>query len=427
MKRAALHTLFCALLPALFCAQKNLTKTVVDSRSLGAIDHVVIQSDNGSIKLMSNKNGQFILINDPNVRSFIFYKMGYRKKTLSAAELLSMDTVRLMQLQVELDEVVVRNNKIDTIVKDKRYYVDDYCILPDHNFLIITSRPNAAGFELCYYDKVKGIVQKKIFKNESGEHLVTDCFKNIHLVTNDYSRQIFFDSENSFDLLAKYPRRIFDSTIAACVLKTDTQVVMKQEAAAQRLQMTYYAAMVHAPFVNYIRISKHGSGPFFSGQYNERMREMRDHEVEDSKMFAKNEYVAESQIVMFYQSIARQLYYPMFLKNDTVVVFDFQENKILFLAADGSELKHVALDPHDFMTMRDFEIIHDEAAQKFYLKIKTTDRCYLKLIDVYSGKIVKTIKLEKIFAQNVQIAGDRIYYLVKEKQWDDTQYLYQQN
>lgn len=413
--------------PFCFLAQSK-SKLVADSRTKNGIDFVFVQSDNAAIKLVTNKEGRFILVDQPEHKTFVFYKMGYLKKTISAEVLLAMDTIFLEQKQVDLEEVVVRNNKIDTVIKDKRYYVDDYCVLPDNNFLILTSKANTPGFDISFYDKVKGIRFTKHFKDEKDAYLVTDCFKNIHLVTNNCSRQIFFDSESSFEFLSKYSRRIFDSTLAACVLKTDTQVIMKRQIAPSKVNLSYVDAVQNSPFINYFRVSRHARAPFCSIHYNKRMQEMIDNELKDSQMmYADDPDRMEAQIVFFYQNIASPIYGPMFLKNDTIVFFDFQENRITFFDQAGTELKKVGLDKEEFETKRNFEILYDEAVQKFYMKIRTGDRFSIKQIDIYSGKIIKTIKLEKIFARNVQIARDRIYYMVREKEWDDTQYLYYQN
>lgn len=423
---------FTNFLLLIFCASpiyllSQASKVVVDSRTKNSIDFVFVQSDNSAIKLVTTKEGRFILVNNPELKTFTFYKMGYLKKVISAQALITLDSIFLERKQIELEEIVVSNNKIDTIVKDKRYYVDDYRVLPDNNFLILTSKINSPGCEVSFYDKVKGIRFTKKIKDETDGHLVTDCFKNIHLVTNTCSRQIFFDSETSFEFLAKYSRRTFDSTLAACVLKTDTQVIMKQELAPQKINLSYVDPKLYSPFINYFRVSKHANAPFCSIQYNKHMQEMINNELKDSQMmYGHKPDRMEAQIVFFHQNIATPIYGPMFLKNDTIVFFNFQENKIFFLDQAGIELKKVGLG-EEFETRLNFEILYDEAVQKFYMKIRSGERCSVKQIDIYSGKTIKTIKLEKLFARNIQIVKDQIYYLVREKEWDDTQYLYHQN
>ena len=125
--------------------------------------------------------------------------------------------------------------------------------------------------------------------------------------------------------------------------------------------------------------------------------------------------------------IAKPIYAPLFLLKDTVVLFNFEEGAIVFLNKEGQFLKQVKLKDKEFSTFRDFEILFDPIKTKFYFKTKEFDRSVLSVIDIYSGSVKEKIHLEKLFAKNIQGLNDKLYYLVKEKEWDDTCYLYQQN
>ncbi len=59
--------------------------------------------------------------------------------------------------------------------------------------------------------------------------------------------------------------------------------------------------------------------------------------------------------------------------------------------------------------------------------MRDAERSYIHRIDIYAGKITNTVKLEKIFARNIQVVNNKLYYLVREKGWNGTQHLYQQN
>lgn len=422
-----LFLLTLCLAPYAALAQKG-TKTIVDANNKLPLDYVSIQSDNNSIKLLSNKDGKFIFVEDGKLKSFKFYKMGYAPLTLPVAELLASDTVFLIPRQIELNEVTVRNNKLDTLVKDKRYYVEDYAVLPNENFLILTYKSEPNDVEVCYYDQSRGICQAKKIRGEPGAHFVTDCFSNLHVLTDNYSRQVFFESDTSFGFLPKYPRKTFDSTLAACVLKLDTQVIMKRCLPPAPVALPHFTVAQNAPFLTYVRVSRHARELFYTAEYNARMREMIKNEVSDFLLMGGAiDYRTECNIILFFNKIAAPIYAPLFLKNDTVVLFNFQEGSIAFLDRLGTQLKQVKLDEKQFATMRDFEIIHDAGVHKFYVKMRESDRAVLKQIDIYSGKITRTLKLEKIFAKNIQVVNNKLYYLVREKGWDDTQYLYQQN
>ncbi len=405
-------------------SQRSLTKIIVDAKTKLPIDYVYISSTDKKINLLSTKDGGFILIDDGKAVAFSFYKIGYLKKTISIAELLKRDTVFLTEDILSLNEITVTAKIIDTIVKNKRFYVDDYLVLPNNDFLLITTRINKKGFEVVYYKKDIGITCTKKFKNEGGEHLFFDCFKNIHLVTNGFSRQVFFDSDSTFDFLSKYTKARFDSTIALCVLKVDSQVIIKYSPPPTLVQGKF---LQNPFFLTYIKLSKNSRLPFYTAMYTKNIREMIKYEIFDEQFMKLSPAAMENFHQLFYSKIAGPIYAPVFLKNDTVVVFNFQENAIVFLNKNGVLLQQVSLNNAQYSSLHDFEVICDKQKQVFYIKTKGYDNASLQRINIYSGEISKGIKLEKIFAKNIQVQNGHIYYLVKEKEWDDTQYLYQQN
>lgn len=409
-------------------AQKSLTKTVVDARTKMPVDYVFIQSDDAKLKQLSSKEGKFLLLSDTKAKWFSFYKMGYTLQRVQTISLQAADTVFLVEKAYELEEVVVKNTLLDTVVKDKRYYVDDYLVLANGDFLLITSKINVRGCEVRYFDSKTGLKTIKKIKEERNGKFVTDCFKNIHLLTDQFSRQIFFDSDSSFEFLPKYRRATFDSTLAPCVLKVDSQVIVRYVLPPLKIEMTKFNdTEMSSPFLIYYKMAKRKTQFFYAVQYNEHMQEMIDHELSDwGHITGSNAYRIENNILLFFRKIAGPLYAPLFLKNDTVVVFNFQENVIVFLDKSGKQLNQVALDQKEFSTLHDFEILYDEGPQMFYMQMKESDRLYIKPLNIYTGKAGRKIKLEKPFATNIQIVNRHLYYLAKERDWDDTRYLYEQ-
>ena len=429
--------LFFLLLSFNSFSQNKQSKVIIDSKTKLAIDYVYISSDDKKINLLSTKEGKFTFLFDDNSKAFTFYKIGYYPKTITKEVLSKRDTVLLEERYIGLDEITVRSNAIDTIVRDKRYYVNDYLVLPNSDFLILTSKINFKGFEIAYYKKDKGIIFSKKIKNEKDEHFFVDCFKNIHLVTNTFSRQLFFISDTVFEFLDKNIRSKFDSTLAKCVLKIDSQVLVKSSLPPQIIKGQYFDHTKNSPFLTYVKLSKHHRKNFYTIMYNKELREMVDYEIADANMTqssttmlggqAQSGQSSEAKFVQFFSQIAKPIYAPVFLKNDTVIVLNFQENTIVFFNKNGVILKEIKINEKEFSSFHDFEIIYDALKQKFYLREKEFDRQTLAVVDIYKGAVSKKIKLEKTFAKNIQVFNGRIYYLVKEKEWDDTSYLYQQN
>lgn len=423
-------------------SQKSLTKVVVNSNSKLPIDFAFITSPDKKMSLMTNKEGKFMLIPDPEVKTYRFYRMGYYPLNKSAAELAKCDTIFLKERSISLDEITVTSKVIETIVKDKRYYVNDYLVLPNSDILLLTSKINFNGFDIAYYKRDKGITCSKHIKNETGEEFKLDCFNNVQLLTNVYSRQLFFMSDSLFDFLDRNDRAFYDNTLGICVLKTDTEVVFKTSLPPRQIdETTYFDVYANSPFMTFVIASKHIRKRLYTVSYSKELKEMYYREVSDMKMIQAttklltqgtgahmaSQQSCEAQMDLFFTKVAKPIYAPVFQRQDSIIVFNFNENVIVYLNNNGKVLKQVKIDEKDFSQFRDFEVIHDPIKQQFYLRTKGFDHCNLSLLDINTGKIAKKIKLEKKFAKNIQILNGHAYYLVKEKEWDDTCYLYQQN
>lgn len=51
----------------------------------------------------------------------------------------------------------------------------------------------------------------------------------------------------------------------------------------------------------------------------------------------------------------------------------------------------------------------------------------IKRLNIYTGKFERTEHLERPFPKNVEIVNNKMYFQVKEHEWDDTSYIYLQN
>ncbi len=72
------------------------------------------------------------------------------------------------------------------------------------------------------------------------------------------------------------------------------------------------------------------------------------------------------------------------------------------------------------------QILFDEFTRQFFVHQVVNDSPYIFKLSLLTGQLTKEIKLEKPFPKNIKLFGGKIYYIVKEKQWDDTSYLYSQ-
>lgn len=420
-------------------AQTISTKVVADSKTKLPIEFVNIYSDNKKVNVLSTLKGKFTISSDLNVKSYIFNKTGYLIKSIIYEDLVKLDTVFLFEKPVQLNEIDITVKKLEEVVKDKRFYVDDYLVLPNYDFLILTYKINIKGFEVSYYKKDKGITCTKKFKNEYNQHLFKDCFDNYHLVTNACSRQFYFTNDTSFDFLPPFRKSYFDSTLSKVILRLDSQFIYKTENPPSTHKGTYFNTTFHSPYLTYISLFRKKISELYTVVYNKEMREMIQSELgdsrrnqqilEDGKMNA-NSYSQSSQSreasnSFFIETAIGPIYAPIYNKNDTLIILNFQEDRIVFLDKSGVLLKMINIE--NFPRYHQFQAYYDEKAQKFYVTVQDNNSHYIKRLNVYTGKFDRTEQLERPFPKNIQIINNRMYFQVKEHEWDDTSYIYLQN
>lgn len=420
-------------------SQNFSTKIIVDSKTKQPLEFVNIYSEDKLTSQLSNKKGEFIIYSESNIKAFIFNKTGYTTKYISKTNVLKLDTVFLVEQPIQLNEVEIAVKKLEEVIKDKRFYVNDYLVLPNYDFLILTYKINFKGFEVAYYKKDKGVTCSKKYKDEVNEHLFKDCFDNYHLVTNVGSRQFYFPSDTSFDFLPIVRKTLFDSTLSKVVLRLDSQFIYKNENPPSTHKGTYFNTTFNSPYLTYISLFRKKRTELFTVVYNKEMRDIIQSELVDSR---KNQQVMEESKLnansyspsaqsreasnsFFIETAIGPIYAPIYNKNDTLIILNFQEDKIVFLDKSGILLKMI--DIENFPRYHHFQAYYDVGTQNFYVTVQDNNTHYIKRLNIYTGKFNRTVPLERPFPKNIQIINNRMYFQVKEHSWDDTSYIYLQN
>lgn len=429
---------------AVFCmlfyfqnAQNVIVCVVVDAKTRKPIEYVYVSSNNSKLIQVSNKAGKISLNNDGTITAFSFYKTGYARQTIALNKLLAMDSIFMEPIAYPLEEVTVSNGKPVAIIKDKRFYVDDYMVLPNSDILAVLSAINTKRREVVCYKKGRGIVFKQIIEGEGDVTLFKDAFENIHAVSSVFSRQIEFNSDSTFYFFKPLSKSVFNSTLFVCALNMDTALLFKSTLPPVNVKMFFFDVKKESPVLSYIKQSKYGKSVFFTVSYNNGLKEMYDNELNDQLQIKRSidemgwkgiisEQQAQSKITMFYKQVLSPIYAPVFLINDSICIFNFPEKEIVFLHPEGRVLKKVEMNKDDFSVFREFELLHDKITGQFYYKTREGSQTVLGTIDIYHGKITSKLVLHKAFPKNIKVVNKRIYYQVREKQWDDTDYLYEQ-
>jgi hypothetical protein len=122
------------------------------------------------------------------------------------------------------------------------------------------------------------------------------------------------------------------------------------------------------------------------------------------------------------------LYAPLFIINDTVVVFDHYNNAILSYNRKYEQIDSVSIDYHHPKNWREWkhEIIIDKDNNKTYALYEKNGFYYLKQIDLKTGKITGSFKLLNQYVEHIRIRNDYVYYIYRPFESLQEQFVYKE-
>lgn len=417
-----------ASLPLFVTAQK-FSFVVVDKSNGVPLQNVVITIKPANAYLITNSEGrvEFSLSNASSVVEL--YKLGYIKQSLAAAFLKSNDTIALVQKLLVLDEVVVSDKIKKTAVKDKRFFISDFIVLPNNSYLLSTYSLNKKGFDLIYYKNDDRVLQKFSFKNDEFCGLFTDCVGGYQVVTEKKCYQAVINSDSTFYLMPAIRRGQFDTLIKPCALKTKQGFVFSVPGPTFVIPGEKFETKVPSQYLNYHYIENKSPRLLCSYGFNEANKEMMASDASMramGKMANESAQAIESKSSLFFEQGMAGVYAPIFQNGDTIIVFDFQQKKIDFMLKDGKPFRQVRVAEKWYSELYKFSVVKDEAYNKYYFVQKDNSTCTVTEINIYSFTQGKRTVLEHVFAKEIAIFGGKIYFIQKENGWDDTSYIYYQ-
>lgn len=155
-----------------------------------------------------------------------------------------------------------------------------------------------------------------------------------------------------------------------------------------------------------------------------------------TKLWAKNKELetgvdAEIWVGMNYftQSIYyKELYAPMFHRNDSLFVFDYYKDYLRLFNSDGNKLDSIPIYHHydERQTGWESNLIQDRKTGQIYAIYDRAGYIYLGWINTDTGEINEQVKLQHRYAHDIQVYNNTVYYIYREFESPDKKYLNRQ-
>lgn len=325
-----------------------------------------------------------------------------------------------------IDEVVVKPIGVpDTVFESTRVSVNDFEFLPDNNLLLLTYPKNLKkGTELVLYDGSN--LLGEIPLPEKGQELIRDYRGNPHVLTE----------KNVYGILQK---------------KRQIQIAQIEK----QYYMTYIAPIVDTAFTKYYFSNFNPNYPAFDyftfdivdSSYRKIAKVQDDLMMElyrsefkwvdvRTKLWAKekeNETGVDKEVWVgmyyFTNSIYyKELYAPIFERNDSVFLFDHYKNLLFTYSYQGDLIDSIPIYYHLQPKENGWKkhLIQDYETGEIYIHYELAGKAQLRHFDTNTGKLSLPVELQFKYPENIQIKGNSVYYIYRPFESTQKKYLYRE-
>jgi hypothetical protein len=432
------------LLFALSCVWSSFAQTdsvyllleVTDKSYKGEIQNVngTFSYGEETVYKSSSQKGQF-LFHVPNDVT-LTYKLSHplynsisgNKRILSREP---SDTVRLMLemmplKNITLNEVVVKAPGVpDTVFMSKRLSVADFEVQKDGRLVLLTyPKQLKKGSELLLYDGVEVINAFSV--PGTAEELVRDYRGNAHVVCSENVYGVHVD-KNTVGI-STLDRAYFLKYLAP-VLDTNKTKLFFSNFSKDYPAFNYFTYdQLDSTYSKIIHIEDELMMELYRAEY--KWVDVR------TKLWAKNKELetgVDAEVWVganyFTQSIYyKELYAPLFHKNDTVYVFDYYKDKLFRFDSKGSPIDSVAIYHHyqPKATGWEKELIQDRQTGEIYAVYDRAGYTYLGLVDTKTGEITEKVRLEFRYIDKISVNDNFVYYIYRPFESTQKKFLYKE-
>lgn len=413
---------------------------------------VAIYDNNNTLIGITNRDGKTEFHAYSNDTVF-FSHIGFERKAVKIDTLSSFavkDGIYSMLVVLEkkphiLPKAVVVENAPHLAYSNKDIWVSNYKVTNNGLYLIVD---NISEHTLILLSHEQDTLSK-IKIDDDFENFYEDAFGNIHLYSTDSVYQTFYDGEK-LNFIYSNDYKTFSQVLFPVKVVTDS-ILITQKYGLLYQEIFYYkvhrrtkefgllanligSASEAAKFF-WIDVRRDAiidrvmaENPMFVDPNNVRFGNdlsflEQDDDVLPNASINEEEIYNNTILKHFYNSAyftLTPIYCPIEFINDTIYVFDFENDKLMRFNEDGTFVSESDMTFHRttyFKNIRinnpwDNNIIVDKAIGKCYAQFSTDGIVTLKEINLKDGTIHHEIKLsDHYFPTNIQIYNNFVYYL----------------
>ena len=421
-----LKLLLCLLSISLIAIAQNkshiIKGIVIDADTKEPLEYVNVQVDEPLRNSLTDSLGRFeISINEHKGVLKITY-MGYETKAVPIDLLMQKKLViSLTQQNIDLREIVVSSSKLDTVSNNKSSYVLDYNFY-DNNILIVIYGSSVSKAKLLLLSPDLDTLSV-VYISDEPIKLYKDCLHKTHLFCKNKVYQIFFDA-GGLKLTSLNTKNEVEKYLVPCVANDSTNLYIETKYGSELITNSeFHDFMSNNYGVQYFYINK-GTKTKKSliNVIDKKTIAMRKEE-EIAQQKKKQEGVSTFGNKVFTETILfKEIFAPLYVIDNNVLIFDYVNDSLLSFDSNGKLRRKISILYHKKRNWKRKMCI-DVKTKKIYTLFEQNGITELRQIDINNGAVLSTKKIPFPFISNIKVQNNRIYFLYKNRESDDTNYL----
>lgn len=341
------------------------------------------------------------------------------------------DTINLQillekNLVRELKEIVVKPpGRPDTVFESGRLSVADFEILKDGRLMLLAyPRQLKKGSELLLYDGVE--VNGSFSVPGIAEELLRDFRGNVHVLCRENVFGVSVDGDmvgiSSLDrgYFMKYVAPIVDTSYTKYFLSNFNENYPAFEYFSFDALDSAYSDILH--------IEDKLMMELYRSEY--KWVDIR------TKLWAKNKEIqtgVDAEIWVganyFTQSLYyKELYAPLFFKNDTLYIFDYYKDRLFSFSDEGKLIDSIPIYHHYHPKSTGWKrsLIQDRVTGEIYAIFEKGGNSFIGRIDLHTGEITEKVVLGFKFVEKIAIHDNFVYYVYRPFESNQKKFLYKE-
>lgn len=430
--------LFLFLLLITWSAQTQtvLKITAIDKMTHDPVQHAKISGFSGTAALpfvYSGKSG-FAYVSVPgndSVRITCEHTAYGTENLVFSPRELNRDTLNvrvLMRFATQVEEVVIHPSGVPSeVYKSDRVSVDDFEFLPDGRILLLTYAKNKQrGTELYLYDGFEVQAKIELDNSDQGLELIKDYRGNPHVVTEKNVYGVTAEGKNVF--VGALEKEYYMTYIAPIVDTTVNKYFFSNFNPLYPAFDYFTFDLIDSTYKKIAKVEDELMMELYRSEY--KWVDIR------TKLWAKdmeNQTGIDAEIwvgaTCFTQSVYyKELYAPLFERNDTAFLFDHYKNLLFRYNAQGDLLDSVPIFYHlqPKRTGWQKQLLQDQTTGEVYIVYEKAGIYSIQRFDLAKGEAKEIIPLHFKYPEHILIRSNSVYYTYRPFESAQKKYLYQE-